>query len=449
MDKRESNYQQTQGSASKAVDRVRRDPDNSGRSVSDREENSGRRLAKAPSSGQARRQPSQGQPPQGQASPSGQARRQPSQGQASSSGQARRQPSQGQASSSGQARRQPSQGQSSSGQTRRQPPQDRPSGQRRLANRRRDEDIRSRERHYVPLEDAEDDIPAKGEIRINRKMRMWNKYKNYIFGGIAVVLVVVLLVFTLRSCAKDSQEEQENLYSKPSMGALKPTGTEPETNQQTQTQGQEQSASNTPTTAVVSESGVLTTTKTAAQEEYTSENAFAKSVFLGDAIVNGIEYYKYLPSDNVVSDTNMTAGKAADKVSEVAALNPEKVYIMLGINDLNYNSKTVDSISDDFLMLAAELRNALPNAKIYIISVTPITQSFESKSSTYVKMSNVVALNTKLKEIANNPGVFFVDINSAFVDGAGYLNSDVTSNGYNLNVGYYGFLLNTIAEMTK
>ena len=195
--------------------------------------------------------------------------------------------------------------------------------------------------------------------------------------------------------------------------------------------------------------GVVSTTKTAAAEDFTSEASYSKSVFIGDTIVSGMEYYKYLGSDKIIADTNLTASKAADKVSQLASSNPEKVYIMLGLNDLNYNSKTVDSIAQDFASLITQIKQTVPAAKIYLVSVTPITKACESKSSIYITMSNVEALNAKLKEVAATSGATFTDINSAFQDSSGYLNSAVTGNGYNLKNEYYGFLLNTLAEMTK
>ena len=122
---------------------------------------------------------------------------------------------------------------------------------------------------------------------------------------------------------------------------------------------------------------------------------------------------------------------------------------MLGLNDLNYNSKTVDSIAKDFDDFIGQIKQSVPSAKIYVVSVTPITKACESRTNIYITMSNIEALNNKLKESAAKQGTYFVDINTALQDSSGYLNSDVTGNGYNMKSEYYGFMLNTIAEMTK
>ena len=297
----------------------------------------------------------------------------------------------------------------------------------------------------------------RGPIRINKKMRVWNKYKNFVIGGAIILVIVLIVVISVNSCAKAHREDQEQLYGTIQTGALQVTTAAAVPGQDTtQAAGQDAAQSagqdTTQTTAATQadNSGlVLTTTKKAAREDFTSEDSYANAVFIGDAIAEGISYYGHLDSNHVVADSNMTTTKAINRVSEVAAQKPDKVYIMMGLNDLNYNNKTVDSIAESYEELVAELKSELPSARIYVIAVTPITKSCEDKTSINITMTNVEALNQKLKTMAGTSGAFFVDMNPALQDASGYLNSDVTSNGLNLVNGYYGFLLNAIAELTK
>ncbi|MGN0406855.1 MAG: GDSL-type esterase/lipase family protein [Bacteroides sp.] len=411
MDKRDNGFQSTGASAKKAIQRVKADPDNSGRSerAADRPDGETRRLARVAPQDMKRsaNAPSKKQP---------------------SSEQGRTQAQRPVPSGEGQKpRRRPN-----------------PDSAARPENRaKQDGRLKPESRKYIPLEDA--DGSRYSEIRINKKMRTWNKYKNYVFGAVGIIILVLIVTFSVRSCAREQKQEEELLYSKPSMGPLQVT----ESADQSQTQAATQPVEATTQAPTKPAGAVLTTTRTVASEEFTSEASFENSIFIGDSIVSGISYYKYLGNDRVVADTNLTASKALDKVSQIAAGNPDKVYIMLGLNDLNYNSKTVDSIAQDFTNLIAQIKQTVPTAKIYLVSVTPITKACESKSNIYIKMSNVEALNTKLKEVSSSQGVYFADINSALQDSSGYLNSSVTGNGYNLKSEYYGFLLNTLAEMTK
>lgn len=423
MDKRDNGFQSTGASAKKAIQRVKADPDNSGRSerAADRPDGETRRLARVAPQDMKRsaNAPSKKQP---------------------SSEQGRTQAQRPAPSGEGQKpRRRPNPDSTAI-------PENRAKQESRAKQENRakqDGRLKPESRKYIPLEDA--DGSRYSEIRINKKMRTWNKYKNYVFGAVGIIILVLIVTFSVRSCAREQKEEEELLYSKPSMGALQVT----EGAEQSQTQAATQPVEATTQAPTKPAGAVLTTTRTVASEEFTSEASFANSIFIGDSIVSGISYYKYLGNDRVVADTNLTASKALDKVSQIAAGNPDKVYIMLGLNDLNYNSKTVDSIAQDFTNLVAQIKQTVPTAKIYLVSVTPITKACESKSNIYIKMSNVEALNTKLKEVSSSQGVYFADINSALQDSSGYLNSSVTGNGYNLKSEYYGFLLNTLAEMTK
>ena len=38
---------------------------------------------------------------------------------------------------------------------------------------------------------------TKSEIKLNRKMRMWNKYRNYFITGVVIVIVLIVLALSL------------------------------------------------------------------------------------------------------------------------------------------------------------------------------------------------------------------------------------------------------------
>lgn len=455
MDKKDSGFQNTESSAKKAIKRVKSDPDNSGRSAvtpSGRQDSDARRLARTSSqdanrsfgsssnnrqqSGQAAgRQDRQrsarepGEKPRRTGQQSGQRPVREAGSEQRRAGQQRPdkpvRPQSGQRPDSYQE-----------GQTKRRP------GQSTNADRQ-DGRIKPESRSYIPLEEADKNYYS--DIRINKKMRTWNKYKNYIFAAAAIIVLIIIVAVSVRSCSKDKPDDNIQKATQ-SLGALQPSssGIPVPTQSVQQTSEPDTQTQQKPQTGTV-----LTTTRTAAKEEFTNAAAFDNSIFIGDSIASGISYYRFLDGSRVVADTNLTAPKALDRVGEIASAGPDKVYIMLGLNDLNYNSKTVDSITQDFDSLVSQIKQSVPSASIYIVSVTPITKSCEDRTNIYITMSNIEALNGKLKEMAAKQGACFVDINTAFQDSSGYLNSEVTGNGYNMKNEYYGFMLNTIAEMTK
>ena len=122
---------------------------------------------------------------------------------------------------------------------------------------------------------------------------------------------------------------------------------------------------------------------------------------------------------------------------------------MLCINDLNYESRSVDAIATSYATLIGQIKAKLPSAKIYILSVLPITQAYESKASIYIRKANLDQLNNKLKGMVTTSGFDYLDLATPFQSSTGYLNESVTSNGLSINNDYYGFMLNTIADMLK
>lgn len=285
------------------------------------------------------------------------------------------------------------------------------------------------------------------DIKINKKMRTWNKYKNYVIAAIGVLAVIILVIVIVNSCSKgDNDDNNKNTEKVTQNNTTQETISQPDTQPSTEPDTQEETTAQETqgTTAKV-----YTTNKTVAKEDFTSQDFYTDSVFLGDAITSGIEYYGNLSSEQVIAEANITSDKALSLVDQVAAKNPSRLFIMLGVNELNY-PRTASVIANNYKTLLDELKSKLPaSTQIYIVSVLPITKSYESKTNVRIEKNNLDELNEKLKAMVETDNISYVDISSAFKDGSGYLNETVTSNGLNLNSAYYGFMLNTIAEMLK
>lgn len=287
----------------------------------------------------------------------------------------------------------------------------------------------------------------KEKIQINRRMRMWNKYRNYIIGAAVVLVIAIICTVLIKSCGKDKTQSDNKNHNKT-------TATEEMTTSANITTSQEATTS-VPTTAAVQPTtqapagGTVKVSGEASETEYTSASSYDGAVFLGDAVISGISGYGYLGDDKLVSNNGMTSDKALDYVGEIKGKNPSKVYIMLGLNDLNYGTRSGSDIAGRIETLASSIKSEVPGAKIYVISVLPISKSFESRSSVKITQSGIDELNSSLSDKASSMGVTYVDIAACFKDGSGYLGSSYTTGGYDIKSGYYPFLLNSIAEVTK
>jgi lysophospholipase L1-like esterase len=168
-------------------------------------------------------------------------------------------------------------------------------------------------------------------------------------------------------------------------------------------------------------------------------------VLIGDVFVSGIDTYGELNSNRLVCGETWTIGKASDAISKIKESNANKVFIELGLNDLN-NGRSASKAYELYEEFVADIKNVLPNAQIYVVSLFPVTTGFESKDSTTIKNTTVSELNDMLSGME---GVTFLNVNNSIANSDGSLNADISDSGYNIKPSYYGFILNLIAEMCQ
>ena len=85
-----------------------------------------------------------------------------------------------------------------------------------------------------------------------------------------------------------------------------------------------------------------------------------------------------------------------------------KIYIMLGINELGVG--TPESFAAQFGSVVEQVRQFQPNAVIFVESIMHVTQSKDAEN-TYINNQEINARNEKLKELADNQTVFYIDEN--------------------------------------
>lgn len=279
---------------------------------------------------------------------------------------------------------------------------------------------------------------GKAKIKINRKMRTWNKFKKYIIGGGLAILVVVLAIVFTSVLTKKSVKSTNNKETTAVAEATTEIVTE------TQAQTEAETESETETTAAATTGNSYSVSATATSESYTSSAFYENAAFLGDSVISGISHYGYAASTNVVTDANMTTDKAVGFVDSVAAINPSVVYVMVGLNDFNYGTRSSNDAYQYMLQLVASLKEKLPSASIVVLSVTPISQTYDDAHN--ANQADIDTYNNLLSEGASSNGYTFVNIADAFKDSTGHLSSDMTNAGYELKPDYYPFLLNKLAE---
>lgn len=185
-------------------------------------------------------------------------------------------------------------------------------------------------------------------------------------------------------------------------------------------------------------------------DEY--NNFLADCVFVGDSICSGLKLYEILPAKNVVAQGNVAARNIFDfsfkvgkeEVSVLSALvnlKPKYVVFSMGMNDVNITSEK--AFCENYGELLSLTEGFLPEAKLIVCSVTPITT--ESKFSTN---ENIDSFNAALKEYLNETEKWtYVDITRELKNSANALKTDYNGgDGVHLAPAAYYAMLYQICE---
>ena len=98
------------------------------------------------------------------------------------------------------------------------------------------------------------------------------------------------------------------------------------------------------------------------------------------------------------------------RVETIKAVNPDKVFLMAGINglrDMDLNDFTIK-----YNLLVDSIKKAVPNAEIYLQSILPVNSS---RSTNYGSNNKIAVANYEIKNISNKKGCKYVDLVSIYI----------------------------------
>lgn len=287
------------------------------------------------------------------------------------------------------------------------------------------------------------------EIRINKKMRTWNKYRNYCFIAAGVIVVILAVFIVVNIVTKDkgnSDVAKESTNHNSTVSQTKEDLSNTQTIAQTEPT-KEQTTTQQPTTKAGQVGGTLKVSGSVEKQDFVGADKFKDCVFLGDSIISGISFYEFLPESQVVSDDNVTSDKLQKHIDSVLSSNPSKVFIMVGLNDANYGTRDGATIAGFIGDTVKEIKSKSASTSVYILSVLPVTSAFENRSNVSIKQSLLDEINESLSKNAAEYGATFIDLADAYKDGSGYLKTECTGNGSNIYGEYYPFMLNSISKL--
>lgn len=179
------------------------------------------------------------------------------------------------------------------------------------------------------------------------------------------------------------------------------------------------------------------------ETEAVEDTYFDGAVFLGDSRTEGLSLYSGLKTgyfytavgatvESVFSKKNYETedGEKVPLLDAVAEQDCDKIYIMLGINELGWSK--VKTFHDQYAKLVDRVRADHPEAKIVLQSIPPVSAKQEAKK-TYVNNARIAEYNQVIRTLAEEKECFFLDVAACLTGGDGLLPKDLNFDGIHLN----------------
>ena len=102
------------------------------------------------------------------------------------------------------------------------------------------------------------------------------------------------------------------------------------------------------------------------------------------------------------------------RIETLKAVNPDKVFLMAGINGLK--NMELEIFDRKYNLLVDSVRKALPQAQIYLQSILPVSKNREKD---YGANTKIMKFNSLIERIAQEKRCTYIDLHSLYVEDGG------------------------------
>jgi len=173
-------------------------------------------------------------------------------------------------------------------------------------------------------------------------------------------------------------------------------------------------------------------------------------VFLGNSITDGAEWFELLGNKKCINrgiSADITEG-ILFRLDAITKLQPKKLFIMIGVNDLSRNM-TPAEVTDNYRKILERIRAESPRTKVYVQSVLPVNPATGMAKNHTNKTPEIMELNGKLKTLAAEFGYTYIDLFSLMADSDNYLPRSFSVDGLHLSYKAYKVWADAIMPYVK
>ena len=128
---------------------------------------------------------------------------------------------------------------------------------------------------------------------------------------------------------------------------------------------------------------------------------------------------------------------------QVIKLNPQKVFILVGTNDLGLGYD-ISVAYNNIIAIISEIKKVLPQTQVFILSLLPVNESSEYEQKVKIRKNEMISkLNGRLSAILE---VNFINTYPDLVDNKNNLSVSYTTDGLHLSQKGYQTFSNNIKQ---
>lgn len=183
--------------------------------------------------------------------------------------------------------------------------------------------------------------------------------------------------------------------------------------------------------------------------EKVTEEYFDDALFIGDSRTVGLQDYAGMEGRaTFYCKTSLTIWDVLEKpivkeegqkqlltVEEALTQNQfGKIYLMVGINELGRGN--TELFMEQYAKVVNRIRELQPDAIIFVEGIMRVAGK-KNASDAIFNNTNINEKNERIRELADNKDIFYIDVNEVVCDEEGNLNADYTSDEVHLKAVYY------------
>ncbi len=138
-------------------------------------------------------------------------------------------------------------------------------------------------------------------------------------------------------------------------------------------------------------------------------------IFLGNSITDGSEWVELFA--NLRVKNRGISGDTTDgvlfRLNEVTRSKPDKVFLLIGINDLS-RGVAQETVFENICTIARQIHTDSPKTKVFVQSILPVNPVFEKFPNHVTKTEQVLWINQNLVSWCAMNNCTFIDLFSSF-----------------------------------